>query len=491
MHSNLAQRSVTSVKWNAISNVFQIIFGFLQTVILARLLPIETFGVFSGAAALTTLLGGVSNFGLGSAFTYRCRETEDIEQAAAVHFSLQALINVIWVVFMLLGGFLFIRSRADGYFLAYIVLTLSKFAVNFANTPKNILSRQVQYKRIALINIVTVFTTLLISIILALLKQPLWALMTTHIVGFLVDYIFLYLWKPVWKPRFLWIRSTIKYYLNFGSKQVLSRFLSDALDHTDDIWTKTYLGSLAMGFYSKAYAFALYPNKIISEPIGNVTTSTYAEIAGVREKLSEAFHRTNAFLIRSGFLLVGLLVVVAPEFIRIIIGERWMPMMMTFRLMLPFTLFDPMKKSMANLFIAVGKPEVTVKIRLVQLIVMVAGLFTLGRIFEIEGVAVAVDLMMLVGVFLILKRAKEYVDFSLRKLFLFPLIGLALGMAIVLYFEFAFNQLHSDVVTGLIKIGLFSIAYFGILLLFDLKEIKSVLYIATKYLIKKPIIKGT
>jgi O-antigen/teichoic acid export membrane protein len=491
MHSDLAQRSVTSVKWNAISNVFQIIFGFLQTVILARLLPIETFGVFSGAVALTTLLGGVSSFGLGSAFTYRCRETEDIEQAAAVHFTLQALINLIWTVLMLAGGLIFIRSKADGYLLAYIVLTLSKAAVNFANTPKNILTRQVQYKRIAFINITTVFSTLLISVILAVLNQPLWALMATHIVGFLVDYILLYLWKPVWKPRFLWISSTIKYYLNFGSKQVLSRFLSDALDHADDIWTKTYLGSLAMGFYSKAYAFALYPTKIISDPIGIVSTSTYAEIAGVREKLSEAFHRTNAFLIRSGFLMVGLLVVVAPEFIRVFIGERWMPMMMTFRLMLPFTLFDPMKKSMANLFIAVGKPEVTVKIRMIQLIVMIAGLFTLGRFFEIEGVAVAVDLMMVVGIILILQRARDYVDFSIRKLFLFPLIGLALGMAIVLYFEITFSQLHSDIVTGLIKIGLFSIAYFGILLLFDLKEIKSVLYIANKYLIKKHITKGT
>ena len=483
--SNLAQRSVTSVKWNAISNVFQIFFGFLQTVLLARLLPIETFGVFSGAAALTTLLGGFSSFGLGSAFTYRCQETEDIEQAAAVHFTLQSVINMIWVVLMLLGGFLFIRSRADGYFLAFIVLTLSKFAVNFANTPRVILSRQVQYKRIALINMVTVFTTLIISAILGLLKQPLWALMTTHIVGFLVDYFLLYFWKPVWKPRFLWIRSTINYYLNFGSKQVLSRFLSDALDHTDDIWTKTYLGSLAMGFYSKAYSFALYPTKIISDPIGTVSTSTYAEIAGVREKLSEAFHRTNAFLIRSGFLLVGLLVVVAPEFIRIVIGERWMPMMMTFRLMLPFTLFDPMKKSMANLFIAVGKPEITVKIRIIQLTVMMAGLFTLGRIFEIEGVALAVDLMMLVGIVLILRRARAFVDFSLKKLFLFPMIGLALGMAMVIYFEFVLGQIHSDVVTGLIKTVLFSFAYFGILLIFDLKEIKSVLYIANKYLLKK------
>jgi O-antigen/teichoic acid export membrane protein len=163
-------------------------------------------------------------------------------------------------------------------------------------------------------------------------------------------------------------------------------------------------------------------------------------------------------------------------------------MLMTFRLMLPFTLFDPMKKSMANLFIAVGKPEITVRIRIIQLTVMIAGLFTLGRFIEIEGVALAVDLMMLVGIVLILLGARAFVDFSVKKLFLFPMLGLALGLIVVFYFEFTFSQIHSDVVTGLIKTILFSLAYFGILLIFDLKEIKSVLYLANKYLLKKSIV---
>jgi lipopolysaccharide exporter len=486
-HENLARRSVHSVKWNVISNVLQIIISFIQTVLLARLLPIETFGVYSGAIAVTTVLGGISNFGLGGAFLYRCQETEDLEQTAAVHFTLQIVINLIWTVLMIAGGFLFIRSNADGYLQAFMVLTLCKTAANFANTPRFILSRSVKFKRIAVINITTVFLTLIVSLILAKLNQPLWALMATNIVGFLTDYALLYLWKPVWKPRLLWIGSTVKYFLDFGSKQVVSRFLSDALDKTDDIWTKTFLGSIPMGFYSKAYSFALYPAKIISDPVSTVSTSTYAEIAGVREKLSDAFHRTNAFLIRSGFFLVGILIVIAPEFIRIFIGERWMPMMPTFRLMLPFTLFDPMKQTMDNLFVAVGRPEINMKIRIVQLSVMVAGLFIFGNLWGISGVALAVDIMMVVGIVMILHRATAFVDFSLKKFFIFPSIGLILGSIAAFIFENRFIGQFSDIVSGLIKIILFTVLYFGILLLFDWKEIVLVIKMAEKYLFSKSV----
>ena len=120
--------------------------------------------------------------------------------------------------------------------------------------------------------------------------------MTTHIVGFLIDFLILYFLKPVWKPKLLWIKSTVKYFLNFGSKQLLSRFLADALDHIDDIWTKAFLGTLSMGFYSKAYSFALYPSKVISTPISTVAESTYAEVASVRNKLSEVISSHKLFL---------------------------------------------------------------------------------------------------------------------------------------------------------------------------------------------------
>ena len=54
-----------------------------------------------------------------------------------------------------------------------------------------------------------------------------------------------------------------------------------------------------------------------------------------------------------------------------------MPMLDAFRLMLVFTLFDPIKITVANLFIAVGEPEKVVRTRFIQAAVLIAGLFLL------------------------------------------------------------------------------------------------------------------
>lgn len=484
MSDDLTSRSITSVKWNMVSNVVNIVITFIQSILLARLLPIETFGVVAGAASIIGITGGLSNFGLGSAFTYRSKETQDIEHTAEVHFTLQLMLNILWTLLMLAGGIFFIKETGDGFRLAYVVLTLSKTALNFTNTAHFMLARKVEHKRLAIVTIFDVAISLIVSVALAFLNLPLWSLLSGDIVRVVVNVILLYIWRPVWRPRFKWAPSTFKYFLNFGSKQVIARFLGDALDKVDDLWTKVYLGSTPLGYYSKAYNFAQYPGLVLASPVSNVAIGTYAEIAFDRKRLSGAFFQTNALLIRTGFFLVGLLFLIAPEFITILLGERWMPMLLAFRLMLPFTLFDPVKKTMANLFVAVGRPEIIVRIRAIQLVVMAIGLYILGNLMGIEGVALAVDIMMLVGVTLILRRAKEYVDFSLKQLFLTPFLAMIGGLALGFIVDQFFSPKIPDILSALIEVVLFSITFLCIYYLIDREELKYYYHMAINQLVK-------
>lgn len=484
MKDKLEKRSVTSVKWNSISNLFHIVMAFVKSIILARLLPIETFGIYSGAHSIIVITGSLLSFGMNAAFTYRCEQTEELERTSRIHFTVQLVLNFIWTTLMLIGGFIFGMNAKPGFLSAFVVLTLANSIATFANTPRYILARQVRYKRIALMSLVDFSLTFVIAVGLAFWGKPLAALLAANVVTAFANIFFMYIWRPVWKPKLMWDPVTVKYFIQFGSKQMASRWLMDALDRVDELWTNAYLGTTALGFYSKAYNFAQYPSQVLANPVSNVAVSTYAEISNNRKRLSNAFYVTNSFLILTGFFFVGVLTLVAPEFIRILLGERWMPMLMSFRLMLPFTLFDPLKKTMSNLFIAVGKPGIMVKIRAIQLVIMVAGLFILGNLYNIEGVALAVDLMMLVGVVLILMEAKKYVNLSIKALFGIPALALGTG----LIFGYAVDHLYtgtiSDFVSGSIKFTGFSLLYFGIIFLFKKKDLEFVWSMIRKYILR-------
>jgi O-antigen/teichoic acid export membrane protein len=286
-----------------------------------------------------------------------------------------------------------------------------------------------------------------------------------------------YLWRPVWRPRLLWAADTVRYYLRFGSRTMAESALSEALDNLDDLWTGAALGPAALGLYSRAYTFATYPRRLLAMPVNAVAGGAYAELKTQRLALSRAFFRTNALLVRSGFLLGGLLVLVAPEFTRLALGERWLPMVPAFRLMAVFTLLDPIRVTVSSLFVAVGRPEQVVRTRLAQLAAMVVGLFVLGARWGITGVALVVDGVLLIGLGWLLARARAHVDFSAARLFGAPLLALLAGAAAGLGAAWLLCRAGpgvcgNDWLSGGAKALAFTLGFAGVLLAFERGELR-------------------
>ena len=99
---DLARRSITSVLYNSVANVSRVVILFVRSILLARLLPVETFGIYASALALVSLTVSAAAFGMGGAFLHRTKETEDTERAAAVHFTLKLILTSLWAVTMVI-----------------------------------------------------------------------------------------------------------------------------------------------------------------------------------------------------------------------------------------------------------------------------------------------------------------------------------------------------------------------------------------------------
>jgi O-antigen/teichoic acid export membrane protein len=415
------------------------------------------------------------------AFLHRAPETEDEEQAAAVYFSLQLLFAAIWTALLLTCTFMFARGPDRT---ALVIITLTQGGVLVANIPRAILVRRVAHRRLALLQISDVVLSAGIALFLAWRGVGLWALLTTNVITLATNVFFLYIWRPVWRPRLAWAPQTARYFLRFGSRNTVASALLQALNHVDDLWTGSYLGKAQLGHYSRAYTFATYPRTILAASINKVAGGTYAELKENRRRLSQAFFRANAFLVRGGFFLAGILALVAPEFIHLVIGDKWLPMLQAFRLMLVFTMLDPIKVTVAELFVAVGRPEQVIQARIVQLVALVTGLSVLGPTFGISGVALAVDLMLVIGIAILLWQARIYVNISLIRLFAVPTLALVLGLALG-YGAVELSDIgEPSWWTAMIKALTFSMVYSLVSLVLERHQVAEMLSILCGYFIQ-------
>ncbi len=457
---SLAQRSLQSATWAAFATIAALPINFIHSVLLARWLPIEYFGVFAAANSIILLSWTVFEFGFGNAFIHRSQETEDESRAVGAYFTLRLIFDTAWAVCLTAAAwYLFSDLRR----IVLIALVLIHFVSRQTITPRTILIRRVKHRRLAVIDLTAAFFSALVALTIAYFYRSIWALLISPLITTLVSLVGMYLYRPFWKPALLWDRKIWGYFFRFGSKNLFNNVLETALDNLDNLWTSFYLGDVLLGFYSRAYKFAIYPRMILAAPISSVALGTFAELKHDRKGLSHAFFQANAFLIRAGFFLAGWIAILAPYLIELILGNRWLPMLTAFRLMLLFTMLDLIKGTLANVLIALGLPEQIGRVRFIQLAVLLAGLFILGLRYKTAGVALAMDLMALVGTVLLVVYVRPLVDISWRKLISAPLAALIIGLG----FDWLITRgIAADLSVWLqagAKAAMFPLIYFGVL----------------------------
>jgi hypothetical protein len=95
--------------------------------------------------------------------------------------------------------------------------------------------------------------------------------------------------------------------------------------------------------------------------------------------------------------------------------------------------------------------------------VLVVGLATLGTRYGASGVALAVDIMLVVGIGLLVTAARPWADFSPRRLFLAPGLALLAGMVAALA-VLAWAELANPWWSACVKSSIFGGVYVAVLL---------------------------
>jgi O-antigen/teichoic acid export membrane protein len=158
----------------------------------------------------------------------------------------------------------------------------------------------------------------------------------------------------------------------------------------------------------------------------------------------------------------------APDFVYLVLGEKWMPMVPTFRLMIFYVLFDSLVVIGASLAQAVGHPEFWTRARVVQVVFFVPTVILGSLMWQINGVALATDLALLIGLVLLFFQNRRLVDVSLRCLFGFPTLALLLGAGIG--WQVSANLVvESHLINGILTVLAFVSIYSMVLLLTEFR----------------------
>ncbi len=479
---SLKKQTVSGVKWLVGSSFIQKAISFLTTVVLARIFNPSIFGLFALAFVAVDALGLFKSMGFDSALI---RRKDNIEKAANTAFFIIPLLGfIIYLILAISAPFIgkFLNSKDVVGVLRFLGII---FIFNcFGRIPAALLEKNMQFKKISIMEISSGVVYSITAIILALFGFGIWSLVFGYIIKVLIQNSMAWYFSN-WHPKFEFDREIAWEMFHFGKFIFLAALAWFLRMNLDNILVGKLLGVAALGLYAVAFGISNFGADYFSGKIYRVTFPAYSKLHEDLDNLRKAFLKVLKHISLVAFPLGIILFLLSKEFLITVYGEKWVGAVDVLKILASLGIFNTLLSGFVSIFSACGKPRIYFYINLIQVLIFVIFISPMAKLFGINGVGIVVGLSSFVAFIVALILAKRFLFLTSKQIFhsfrtpllssIYMTIVMVLFKKSILQFMFIPIQ-FKFVILLLLAIGVYSYSLFKIDKSF-VKEIKSLIFI--------------
>lgn len=427
---SIGRRALQSTLFVAVTSYLSEAVNFVVSIILARLLTPEYFGIVALALFFNELFGRVREFGFDQALIHR---QEDLEKAKSAHFILQ--VSASFLSFLLTLIFSPLLLKIYGWPLVNALLIISFFYVFKAAsaTQRMVLEKELRFAATTLVDLVSLVFASLLAIYLAVHNWGLTSLIVYQVANIFIAFILFWLLRP-WSLVFVWDRKIIVWYLKFGWYLWLGGLTTFIIYKFNDFVTGTFLSTASLGFYSRAFSFAQRPTSAVTGVVSRVALPTYAIFQKEKEKLSLTFNLVLRNIVRVSAPLSFFLFLLADDFTAVLLGEKWRPMVPVFRLLLIYGFLRSVFDDAGAFLTAIGKPNLVSRYLAVQALIILVTTPLLIYFWGVNGAAMSLNVVLGVGLLLAYRYVNRFATVDFTGVFLQALLPSLFAVIIFVVF---------------------------------------------------------
>lgn len=381
--SGLGVRSMKGVVWTGAGQVVRQVVQVVTSIVLARLLMPDDFGLIGMALFFIGIGQLFADFGIGSAIV-QARSSDDVilsscfwlNLAIATALALAALASA-----PLIAAF---YGRAD---LVPLVAALSSNLVlaGLLVVPQALLYQEMRFADIARAQVLASLAASVVAIALAWWGAGVWALVAQPIVGSIVNLLACLQARP-WRPgiRYSWPR--VKPLARFSFALLGANLVGYANRNTDALIVGRVLGAGPLGIYSMAMQIMLFPLQQVSSVIVRVLFPALVQIRDDLPRLRAAYLTAVGAIAFVTFPMMAGLFAVAEDFVLVVFGAQWADMVPVIRILAWVGMMQSVGTTVGTIYLSVGRPDIALRVGLVAVPVVLAGVLA-GLPWGVTGVA--------------------------------------------------------------------------------------------------------
>ncbi len=341
------------------TQVLRLGLNFAGTVVLARLLSPEEFGVLAMAMTLVGLLGQFRDVGLTTVTVQREQMTH--EESSALFW-----INAAMSTLLALGctalawplAWFFEEPRLPG------VVAFGGLGIWFSGLGSQhqaLLMRQMRFVRLGAIQLLPSVAGIAVAVGLALNGYEHWALAWQLAVPAFVTMVIAWCLCP-WRPGRPARTGTIGELVSMGGGLTGFRLMTYITQNAIPLLVGKLAGVAELGHYNRAWSLFTIPSQLVTTPVSVAAIPALSRIAGEPARFRETHARIFDGVLSANAPAAAFLIVFGDVAIHGLFGEQWLPAVPLIRILAFYTVVEPLSVMCNWALIAEGKSRELMRI---------------------------------------------------------------------------------------------------------------------------------
>lgn len=389
---SLENRAIRGVFWSAIERLGPQAVQFIVSIVLARLLLPEQFGLI-GMLALFVSLGHVFlDSGFGGALIQK-------QDATEIHYCSVFYTNI--AISLIAAGALCLAAPLIAQFYREPMLTpLTRvLSLNFVISAFGLIqvflmTKRLDFKTQTKVSLLASVGSGGVGIGMALLGFGIWSLVAQSVTATLFTTILLWVFNT-WRPKGIFSFAALRELFGFGSRLLASGVLDTVFRNIYMVVIGKFYSPADLGYYTRASLLQQVPTETLGGIVSRVTFPLFSEIQDDIIMVRKGFRKALRALALLNFpLMIGLLVCAEP-LVLTLLTDKWSPAIPYLRLLCIVGLFYPLHVINLNVLLAKGRSDLFFRLEVMKkvLIVVVIAITWRWGIEAIIGGQIVVSLV--------------------------------------------------------------------------------------------------
>lgn len=458
--------------------------GFIVSLILARILLPEEFGLIAMIAVFVSVGNGVVDSGLSKSIM-RDKEADEKD------FSTVFLFNILTGVIIYSLTFLAAPFIADFYDQEVLTGVIRIYCLTFILTATTsvhlaLFTRDMNFKIQTMTAIPSAIIGGTIGIMLALNEFGVWSLVYSSLFNSVIGLILIWKYSD-WFPSLIFDKNRFLKHWNYGYKLGLADLLNRLFNNLYLVVIGKYFSAALLGFYSRAESTKQLPVSNIERALNKVSFPLFVAIKDDSVRLKRVFIRLLKMVVFVTSPVLLITAALAEPLFRFLFTEKWLPAAPYFQVLCIGGLLLPLHSYNLSLLNIYGRSDLFLKLEIIKKILIIISILLIIP-FGIYGLLWGQVILSLLAFFINARYTQQFISYPLISQVrdVFPIYFLAVISALIIwlgdvYFLSRFTDFVRLSIGGVIGIGI----YLGISRIAKFEQLPQLLEIFKERLVKK------